>query len=51
VNQLTEIALSGALTVRKDDTPITDRAALHAALASIIDEALAKVAGTAVLVG
>jgi methyltransferase-like protein/SAM-dependent methyltransferase len=51
VNQLTDIAVSGALTVRKDDKPITDRTDLHAALASIIDEALAKVAGTAVLVG
>ncbi len=51
VNQLTDIAVSGALTVRKDDKPITDRDTLHAALASIIDEALTKVANTAVLVG
>jgi methyltransferase-like protein/SAM-dependent methyltransferase len=51
VNELTELALSGALTVRRENTPITDRDGIHAALTSIIDEALAKVAGMAVLVG
>lgn len=51
VNQLTDVALSGALTVRRENTPITDREGVHAALASIIDEALARVAGMGVLVG
>ncbi len=51
VTQLTDIALSGGLTVRKDDAAITDRDGLHAALGSIIDEALTKVAGMALLVG
>lgn len=51
VNKLTDVALSGKLTIRKQDAPVTDREGVHAALASIIDEALAKVAGMAVLVG
>lgn len=51
VNELTEVALSGALTVRKENAPITDREGVHAALASIIDEALARVAGMGVLIG
>jgi methyltransferase-like protein/SAM-dependent methyltransferase len=51
VTQLTEIAASGQLSVRRDGVPISDRGELHAALASIIDEALAKVAGMAVLAG
>ncbi|MCU0705856.1 MAG: class I SAM-dependent methyltransferase [Fimbriiglobus sp.] len=51
VNELTDVAASGSLTVRRDNVPITDRGEIHAALASIIDEALNKVAGMAVLVG
>ena len=51
VNKLTDVAVGGALTIRKQDTPVTDREGVHAALASIIDEALIKVAGMGVLVG
>jgi methyltransferase-like protein/SAM-dependent methyltransferase len=51
VSKLTDVALGGKLTIRRQDAPVTDREGIHAALASIIDEALTKVAGMAVLVG
>lgn len=51
VKELTDIAMTGGLTVRRDNNPITDRVGVHEALTSIIDEALTKIAGMAVLVG
>lgn len=51
VNKLTDITLGGALTVRKDDVPLTDKAEIHTALGMIIDEALGKLAKMAVLAG
>jgi methyltransferase-like protein len=51
VDKLTAVALSGALTVRKDDVPLTGKAEVHTALGMIIDEALGKLAKMAVLAG
>jgi methyltransferase-like protein len=51
VDKLTAVALAGALTVRKDDVPLTGKAEVHTALGMIIDEALGKLAKMAVLAG
>ena len=51
VDKLTEVALAGQINVRKEEQPLTDAADIKAALASIIDQALANVARMSVLVG
>jgi methyltransferase-like protein/cyclopropane fatty-acyl-phospholipid synthase-like methyltransferase len=50
VRQLTELAVSGQLQVRKQETLLTDRGEISEALASIIDPALNNIARMAILV-
>lgn len=51
VDKLTQIALSGVVTVRKEEGVLTDPAQIKEALGSIIDQVLGNVARMAVLVG
>jgi methyltransferase-like protein/SAM-dependent methyltransferase len=51
ITKLTEIAKTGAITVRKEELTLSDPAEIKAALESIIEQALANVARLAVLVG
>ncbi|MEO2089094.1 MAG: class I SAM-dependent methyltransferase [Gemmataceae bacterium] len=51
VEKLTQVAVSGVVTVRKEEGVLTDPAAIKEALGSILDQVLGNVARMAVLVG
>ncbi len=51
IEKLTAAALAGKLTLRRQETPLTDAADITKALKEILDEALNRIAKMAVLVG
>ncbi len=51
VDELTAVAVTGKLTLRRNEVPLTDRAEIKAALGEIIDEALNRLGRMAVLAG